>query len=416
MDALDVETVRKDFPILERQVHGRPLVYLDSAATSQKPQAVLDAMDRYYEQSNANVHRGVHALAEEATEAYENARGKVARFIRADPRGVVFTKNATEAFNVLAYSLAANRLGDGDILLSTQMEHHANLVPWQLVQPRAGFEIRYIPVIALGPDAGTLDLDAFDEIVATGRVKLFTVTAMSNVVGTINPVADLAARVRAANSEAVVVVDGAQSVPHLPTDLLALEADFLCFSGHKMLGPTGIGVLAGKPELLDDMPPFLGGGEMIANVTLEGTTFNEVPYKFEAGTPPIAEAVGLGAAVDYLSALGMDAVRAHEVALLEHVLPALNSVEGVTVHGPAEPSGRGAAVSFAVEGLHPHDIGTIMDREGVAVRAGHHCAKPLVRLLGSAATTRASFYVYNSVDEVQALIDAIEATKRFFVR
>ena len=416
LDALDVQTVRKDFPILERRVHGRPLVYLDSAATSQKPQAVLDAMDRYYEQSNANVHRGVHALAEEATEAYESARGKVARFVGADPRGVVFTKNATEAFNVLAYSLAANRLGDGDILLSTQMEHHANLVPWQLVQPRAGFEIRYVPVIASGPDAGTLDLAAFDEIVATGRVKLLTVTAMSNVVGTINPVADLAARVRAANAEAVVVVDGAQSVPHMPTDMLALEADFLCFSAHKMLGPTGIGVLAGKPELLDDMPPFLGGGEMIANVTLEGTTFNEVPYKFEAGTPPIAEAVGLGAAVDYLSALGMESVRAHEVALLEHVLPALNAVEGVTVHGPTDPSRRGAAVSFGVGGLHPHDIGTIMDREGVAVRAGHHCAKPLVRVLGSAATTRASFYVYNTLDEVQALIDAIETTKRFFAR
>ena len=407
---LDVERVRKDFPLLERQVHGRRLVYLDSAATSQKPQSVLDAMTRYYETTNANVHRGVHALAEEATEAYESARNTVARFVCADPRGVVFTKNATEAFNLLAYSWARTRLGEGDILLSTQMEHHANLVPWQLVQPETGFDLRYVPMTA----GGLLDLDEFDAVVATGRVKLFTVTAMSNVVGTINPVRELAAKVRAANRDAVVVVDGAQSVPHLGTDMVDLDADFLCFSGHKMLGPTGIGVLAGRPDLLEAMPPFLGGGEMISNVTLEGTTYNEIPYKFEAGTPPIAEAVGLAAAVDYLSGLGMDAVRAHEVELLQTCIPALKAVEGVTVHGPTDPARRGAAVSFAIEGLHPHDIGTIMDREGVAVRAGHHCAKPLVRTLGSAATTRASFYLYNTTDEIQALVDAIEATKNFF--
>jgi len=407
---LDVERVRKDFPLLERQVHGRRLVYLDSAATSQKPQSVLDAMTRYYEMTNANVHRGVHALAEEATEAYESARNTVARFVCADPRGVVFTKNATEAFNLLAYSWARTRLGQGDILLSTQMEHHANLVPWQLVQPETGFDLRYVPMTA----GGLLDLDEFDAVVATGRVKLFTVTAMSNVVGTIIPVRELAAKVRAANRAAVVVVDGAQSVPHLGTDMVDLDADFLCFSGHKMLGPTGIGVLAGRPDLLEAMPPFLGGGEMISNVTLEGTTYNEIPYKFEAGTPPIAEAVGLAAAVDYLSGLGMDAVRAHEVELLQTCIPALKAVEGVTVHGPTDPARRGAAVSFAIEGLHPHDIGTIMDREGVAVRAGHHCAKPLVRTLGSAATTRASFYLYNTTDEIQALVDAIEATKNFF--
>jgi cysteine desulfurase/selenocysteine lyase len=407
---LDVERVRKDFPLLERQVHGRRLVYLDSAATSQKPQSVLDAMTRYYEMTNANVHRGVHALAEEATEAYESARNTVARFVCADPRGVVFTKNATEAFNLLAYSWARTRLGEGDILLSTQMEHHANLVPWQLVQPETGFDLRYVPMTA----GGLLDLDEFDAVVATGRVKLFTVTAMSNVVGTINPVRELAAKVRGANRDAVVVVDGAQSVPHLGTDMVDLDADFLCFSGHKMLGPTGIGVLAGRPDLLEAMPPFLGGGEMISNVTLEGTTYNEIPYKFEAGTPPIAEAVGLAAAVDYLSGLGMDAVRAHEVELLQTCIPALEAVEGVTVHGPTDPARRGAAVSFAIEGLHPHDIGTIMDREGVAVRAGHHCAKPLVRTLGSAATTRASFYLYNTTDEIQALVDAIEATKNFF--
>jgi cysteine desulfurase / selenocysteine lyase len=408
----DVEAVRKDFPVLQRQVHGRPLVYLDSAATSQKPQSVIDAMSRFYEEHNSNVHRGVHALAEEATEAYEAARGKVARFVGADPRAVVFTKNATEAFNLLAYSWARTRLGAGDILLSTAMEHHANLVPWQLVQPEAGFDLRYVPLT----EDGRLDMAAFDEIVATGRVKLFTVTAMSNVVGTINPVAEMAAKVRAANADAIVVVDGAQSVPHMPTDLLALDADFLAFSAHKMLGPTGIGVLAAKLDLLDDMPPFLGGGEMIANVTLEGTTFNEVPYRFEAGTPPIAEAVGLGAAIDYLNELGMDNVRRHEVDILTAAIPALQAVQGVTVHGPTDPVERGAAVSFSIAGLHPHDIGTIIDREGVAVRAGHHCAKPLVRSLGSAATTRASFYVYNTVEEIGALVAAIETTKSFFER
>jgi len=407
---LDVATLRKDFPVLDRTVHGRRLVYLDSAATAHKPVQVLEAMTRFYEEHNSNVHRGVHALAEEATEQYEAARAKIARFVGADPRGTIFTKNATESFNLLAYSWARRKLGPGDILLSTQMEHHANIVPWQLVQPDAGFELRYVPVT---PD-GLLDLDAFAEIVATGRVKLFTVTHMSNVVGTINPVRALAEQVHAANPDAVVAVDGAQSVPHLATDLLDLGADFLAFSGHKMLGPTGIGVLAGNPELLESMEPFLGGGEMINNVTLEGTTFNEVPYKFEAGTPPIAEAVGLGAAVDYLNGIGMEAIRRHEVELTAAAIPALEAIPGVTVHGPHDPEARGAAISFAIEGIHPHDIGTMMDREGVAVRAGHHCAKPLVRVLGSAATTRASFYLYNSPDEIDALVAAIEATKRFF--
>jgi cysteine desulfurase/selenocysteine lyase len=407
---IDPAVIRKDFPILERCVHGRRLVYLDSAATSQKPQCVIDAIAKHYEHHNANVHRGVHALAEESTEAYELARRKVAGFVGADPRGVVFTKNATEAFNLLAYSYARTQLREGDILLSTQMEHHANIVPWQLVQSEAGFDLRFVPCL---PD-GLLDLEWFDKVVATGRVRLLTVTAMSNVVGTINPVREMADRVRAANPQAVVVVDGAQSVPHLGTRLSDLGADFVCFSGHKMCGPTGIGVLAGRPDLLDKMPPFLGGGEMIANVTLEGATFNEVPYKFEAGTPATAEAIGLGVAVDYLERLGMDAVRAHEVELLDEVIPALESVEGVAIHGPRDPQLRGAAVSFSIQGLHPHDIGTVMDREGVAVRAGHHCAKPLMRVLGTVATTRASFYLYNTADEVQALVDAIEVTKRFF--
>lgn len=406
----DVSTIRKDFPVLDRTVHGRPLVYLDSAATSHKPVQVIEAMSRFYEHGNSNVHRGVYALAEEATELFEAARTAVGRFVGADPRGVVFTKNATEAFNLLAYSWARKKLGPGDIVLSTQMEHHANIVPWQLVQPDAGFDLRYVPVT---PD-GLLDLDEFEAIVATGRVKLFTVTHMSNVVGTINPVREMARRVREANPEAIVAVDGAQSVPHLPTDMLDLDADFLAFSGHKMLGPTGIGVLAGKPELLERMDPFLGGGEMIANVTLEGATFNEVPYRFEAGTPPIAEVIGLGVAVEYLNHLGMANVRAHEVELTRLAIPALEAIEGVTVHGPKDPAIRGAAISFAIAGVHPHDIGTMMDREGVAVRAGHHCAKPLVRTLGTAATTRASFYVYNSAEEIDALVAAIHATKKFF--
>lgn len=407
---IDVAAVRRDFPNLDREVHGKPLVYLDSAATSFKPQQVIDAVTDMHTRHTANVHRGVHALAEEATDRFEAARTAIARFVGADPRGVVFTKNATEAFNLLAHSWARRRLGPGDVLLYTQMEHHANLVPWQMAAADAGFELAAVPVT---PE-GRLDLDAFREIVDGGRVQLLAVTAMSNVVGTINPTAEMAEAVKRANPDAVVVVDGAQSVPHLPTDLEELGADFLCFSGHKMCGPSGVGVLAGRPDLLDAMPPFLGGGEMILDVQLYGATYNEVPYRFEAGTPMIAEAVGLGAAVRYLEGIGMDAVRAHEIAILEQVIPALTDIPGVTVHGPADPKARGAAVSFAVEGLHPHDIGTVLDREGVAVRAGHHCAKPLVRSLGSAATTRASFYLYNTTDEIEPLCDAIRATQAFF--
>lgn len=408
--AFDPAAIRADFPNLAREVHGRPLVYLDSAATSQKPQVVIDTLSEMYSRHTANVHRGVHALAEEATDRFEDARTRIARFVGADPRGVVFTKNATEAFNLVAHSYARRQLGPGDILAYTQMEHHANLVPWQLARDDAGFELAAVPVTP----GGTLDLDAFAEIVATGRVKLFAVTAMSNVVGTINPVAEMAAAIHDANPEAVVVVDGAQSVPHMPTDFADSGADFLCFSGHKMCGPSGVGVLAGRVELLETMPPFLGGGEMIVDVQLYEASYNEVPYRFEAGTPMIAEAVGLGAAVRYLEGIGMAAVRAHEIGLLEEVIPALTALPGVTVHGPTDPKTRGAAVSFAVDGLHPHDVGTVLDREGVAVRAGHHCAKPLVRLLGSAATTRASFYLYNTTDEIEPLCAAIRAAQAFF--
>jgi cysteine desulfurase/selenocysteine lyase len=351
----------------------------------------------------------VHALAEEATEAFESARNKVARFVGADPRGVVFTKNATEAFNLLAYSYARRFLGEGDILLSTEMEHHANLVPWQLVQPDAGFEVRHIPVTG----DGELDLDGFEAIVATGRVKLLTVTAMSNVVGTINPVAELADRARAANPDCVVVADGAQSVPHMPTDLEALGADFLCFSGHKMLGPTGIGCLVGRVDLLDRMPPFLGGGEMISNVTLEGTTYNEVPYKFEAGTMNIAQAVGMGAAVEYLEKIGIEDVYKHEIDLTTYALERLDELDAI-VYGPKDPAVRAGVVSFNLPDVHPHDISTIVDQEGVAIRAGHHCCQPLMRRLGVPATARASFYLYNTREDVDALIAALEKSKGWF--
>ncbi len=406
----DVSEIREDFPVLRREVHGRPLVYLDSAATSLKPQPVIDAIVDMYTTTTANVHRGVHALSVEASDRYDEARRKVARFVGAEERGVVFTKNGTEALNLVAHSWARAHLGPGDVIAFSEMEHHANIVPWQLVQPDIGCELAAIP---LGAD-GELDLDAFAEIIGTGRVKILALSSMSNVVGTINPVADMAAAARKANPDVVVVIDGAQSVPHMPTSLAELNADFLAFSGHKMCGPSGVGILAAKPELLERMPPFLGGGDMILDVHLYESTFNEVPFRFEAGTPMIEQAVGLGAAVDFLNGIGMDAVRAHEIAILERAIPALQEVPGVTVHGPTDPKLRGAAISFTVQDLHPHDIGTLLDREGVAVRTGHHCAKPLVRALGASSTTRASFYLYNTVDEIDALCEAIAVAQDFF--
>ena len=408
--SFDVEAIRNDFPTLRREVHGKPLVYLDSAATSLKPQSVIDAIVSMYTDHTANVHRGVHTLSVEASDAYDRARTKIARFVGADERAVVFTKNGTEALNLVAYSYARSKLGPGDIIAFSEMEHHANIVPWQLVQPDIGCELAAIPIKA----DGTLDLDAFREIIATGRVKILAISSMSNVVGTINPVAEMAEAARKANPEVVVVVDGAQSVPHMPTSLAELNADFLAFSGHKMLGPSGVGVLAGKPEILETMPPFLGGGDMILDVHLDHATYNEIPFRFEAGTPMIEQVVGLGAAVDYLNAVGMDAIRAHEIAILEQAIPALHEVPGVTVHGPTDPKIRGAAISFTVDGLHPHDIGTILDREGVAVRTGHHCAKPLIRSLGRNSTTRASFYLYNTEQEIDVLCHAIKVAQDFF--
>ena len=406
---LDVARVRKDFPILERDMGGQRLVYLDSAATSQKPRPVLDAMTQYYETTNANVHRGVYTLAEEATQAYEAARAKVAGFIGApSPRGVVFTKNATEAINLVAHSYARAKLPAGQAVLLTEMEHHANLVPWLMLREERGVELRFLPI----DDTGRLVLHDLDRRLE--GVGLVGVTAMSNVLGTLNPVTEITAAAHAAG--ALVLVDAAQSVPHSATDVVAMGCDFLAFSGHKMCGPTGIGVLWGREELLDSMPAFLGGGEMIRDVRLDGWTPNEIPWKFEAGTPPIAEAVGLGAAIDYLSHLGMDAVHAHEQALTGRAMAMLADRHGddLRIFGPSDPTERGAVLSFAFRDVHPHDLSQVLDSAGVCIRAGHHCARPLMRRLGVPATSRASFYVYNDDADVEALSDGLVAAGELF--
>ncbi len=408
MSALDVARVRKDFPILDRAGERR-LVYLDSAASSQKPQSVLDAMQHYYETTHANVHRGVYAIAEEATRLMEEARDKVARFVgAASPREIVFTKNGTEAINLVANAWGRANLAPGDAVLLTEIEHHANLVPWLMLREQLGIELRYLP---LGED-GQLDLTELDRLV--DGVRALAVTGMSNVLGTLPPVRRLADAAHAAG--AVVLVDGAQYVPHLITDVAALGADFFAFTGHKMLGPTGIGVLWGREDLLDAMPPFLGGGEMIRDVRLDGFTPNDLPWKFEAGTPPIAETVGLGAAIDYLGSLGMEAVRAHEIELTAYAMRSLTARHGdhLTIYGPSEPASRGGVLSFSFGDIHPHDVSQVLDQAGVCVRAGHHCAKPLMRRLGVGATARASFYVYNDESDVDALADALDATSDLF--
>ena len=407
--ALNTEVVKKDFPILERRIHGHRLVYLDSASSSQKPASVLDAMQTYYETTHANVHRGVYAIAEESTRLFEEAREKAARFIGApSSRGIVFTKNVTEAMNLIAHSWGRANLREGDAILLTEIEHHANLVPWLMLKEQLGIELRYLP---LGAD-GKLDLTDLERLV--DGVKLVGITAMSNVLGTLTPVRQVADAAHAAG--AVVVADGAQYVPHLPTSVAELGVDFLAFTGHKALGPTGIGVLWGREELLEAMPPFLGGGEMIRDVRLDGFTPNELPWKFEAGTPPIAETVGLGAALDYLEGLGMEAVRAHEIELTAYALRTLSERFGddLTIYGPADPADRGGVISFSYKDVHPHDVSQVLDQSGVCVRAGHHCAKPLMRRLGVGATARASFYVYNNEADVDALADALDATSDLF--
>ena len=397
---LNVAALRADFPILRREVNGRPLVYLDNAATTQKPQAVIDALVEYYSTNNANIHRGLHTLAEEATAAYEGVRTKTAAFINAgSPRELIFTRNTTESLNLLAYTLGA-RLKPGDEIVLTEMEHHSNLVPWQLAAQRSGARLRFLGV----DEAGRLSLDEARELIGPST-RIVSVVHMSNVLGTINPVEELAQIARDAG--ALMIVDGAQSVPHMPIDVQSLGADFLAFSAHKMLGPTGVGVLWGRQELLEDLDPFLGGGEMISVVNREESTWAALPHKFEAGTPDIAGVVAFGPALDYLSAIGMQAVRDHEIETIAYALDRLNALEGLTVYGPPDPRERGGVAAFNYLDIHPHDVSTILDGHGVAIRAGHHCAQPLMRRLAVPATARASFYVYNRLDEVDALVDAL---------
>jgi cysteine desulfurase/selenocysteine lyase len=398
---LDIERVRADFPALSRTVHGRPLVFLDSAASSQKPLPVLEAMERVYRECYANVHRGIYAFSEEATLAYENARDRVASFINAPVReGIIFTRNTTEAINLVAYAWGRMNIRSGDRILLTEMEHHSNLVPWQLLAQEKGAQLVYLPIT----DDGLLRMDLLDSLLDE-RVKLVAVTMMSNVLGTVNPVKEIICRAHAAG--AVVLVDAAQSVPHMPVDVQDLDCDFLAFSGHKMCGPTGIGVLYGKEALLEAMPPFLGGGDMIRKVEWESATWNRLPWKFEAGTPAFVEGIGLGAAVDYLTGIGIEAIAAHERELTAYALERLSALLGLNIVGPPAHQ-RGGVVAFTFQGIHPHDIAHMLDMEGIAVRAGHHCAQPLHRRLGLTATVRASFYLYNTAEEVDALARALE--------
>ena len=405
---IDQARICSDFPILDRSINGRRLVFLDSAASSQKPAPVLDAIMHAYRSAYANVHRGAYLLSQEATELYEEARRKVARFLNASSEDeVIFTRSATAAVNLFAYGWGLNTLKPGDRVLTSMMEHHSNIVPWQIIARHTGAELAYLEIT----DDFRIDLDQARSILDE-RVKILALTGMSNVLGTMPPVAELARMARAAG--AVVLVDGAQLVPHAPADVQAMGADFLAFSGHKMLGPTGIGVLWGRKELLEEMEPAEGGGEMIRDVRLYESTWAPPPQKFEAGTPPFVEAIGLGAAVDYLSGIGMDRVLEHDRRLTVYALERLAEIPGLEVQGPADTADRGGAVSFDIPGIHAHDVATILDEQGVAVRAGHHCAKPLMRRLGLTATSRASFYVYNQENDVDALVDALGVARRLF--
>jgi cysteine desulfurase/selenocysteine lyase len=399
---------RDDFPILQRRVNEHALVYLDSAATSQKPRSVLDAMERVYRETNANIHRGAYTLAEETTRAYEGARRKISRFINARAtREVIYTRNATEAINLVARTWGDANLHAGDVVLSTEMEHHSNIVPWQLLAGRTGARVEYVPLT----EEGELDAAAYARLLEATRPKLVALSQMSNVLGTLPPVGEMIAAAHAVG--ALVLLDAAQSVPHLPVDVRALDCDFLAFSGHKMLGPTGIGVLWGRAELLDAMPPLFGGGDMIREVTLAGSTWNDLPWKFEAGTQAYVEAIGLGAAVDYLSALGMERVHAHEQQLVAYALERLAAIPELTIYGPPAER-RGGVVSFTLGDIHPHDLATLLDREGICIRAGHHCAQPLMERYKLPATARASFYVYSMSAEVDALAEALEHARAVF--
>lgn len=415
MASLDISSIKRDFPILSRKIREtNRLVYLDSGATSQKPNAVLDAERDFYTQHNAAVHRGAHQLAEEATELYEGAREKVAKFIGADLEEVVFTKSATESINAIAYSMGNARpdsrffIGQGDRIVVSEMEHHANLIPWQELAKRAGAELVWFKV----SDNGRLDLSNMYDLI-NNRTKVVALTHQSNVLGTINPLEDIVKRTH--DMGALFVLDACQSVPHYKVDVKALDIDFIAFSGHKMLGPTGVGILWGRKELLDSMPPFLTGGSMIETVTMESATYLDAPKRFEAGVPNMAQAVGLGAAVDYLSSLGLESIHAHETELTRAAIAGLQTITGLTIIGPSDMELRGGVVSFAIQGIHPHDLGQALDSYGIAVRTGHHCAWPLMRRFKTVATTRASFYLYNDLEDVHALVDGVERARMYFV-
>ena len=414
MSKLNLSAIRADFPILKREIRGtNRLIYLDSGATSQKPNSVMAAERDFYENHNAAVHRGAHQLAEEATELYEGARAKVAAFINADIDEVIFTKSATESINAIAYSLGNARAGSkfhikpGDRIVVSEMEHHANLIPWQELSARTGAELVWFKV----SDNGRLDLSNMDELI-NERTKIVALTHQSNVLGTIVPLDQVTAKAHSVG--ALFVLDACQSVPHYKVDVKALNVDFIAFSGHKMLGPTGVGILWGKKSFLDEMPPFLTGGSMIETVTMESATYLGAPKRFEAGVPNMAQAIGLGAAVDYLNAIGLDEIHAHEVELTQRALDGLQSIKGLSVIGPKDLEMRGGVVSFAVEGVHPHDLGQALDQYGIAVRTGHHCAWPLMRRFKTVATTRASFYLYNDFDEIEALVDGVERARKYF--
>jgi len=404
----DLDRIRRDFPILKREINGKQLVYLDNAATSQRPVQVMAEITRFYRDHNANIHRGVHTLSVEATDLHEAARAKLARFINA-PRvqEVVFTRNTTESINLVAHGWGRKFLQAGDEVVITEIEHHSNIVPWQMLRDERGIALKYIPML---PD-GTLDLDYARRIIGP-QTKLLAITAVGNALGTIVPLHELVPMAK--EHGALVLVDGAQSVPHMPVDVQALGVDFLAFSAHKMLGPFGIGALWGRAELLNSMDPFMGGGDMIATVSMDHSTWADVPHKFEAGTPDVAGAVAFGAAVDYLSALGMDAVRAHELEITEYAMRRLGDVPGVSMFGPPEAKDRGGVISFELESVHPHDIGQVLDTHGVAIRTGHHCAQPVMLALNVPATARASFYIYNTIDEVDQLAVALEEVSKFF--
>jgi cysteine desulfurase/selenocysteine lyase len=405
---LDVARIRRDFPILDRKVHGKPLVYFDNAATSQKPRQVIHTLVRYYETYNANIHRAVHTLGEEATAAYEEAREKVARFINApSTENIIFTRNTTEAINLVSYSWGRANIHGSDEILLTEMEHHSDLIPWQRLAAEKGATVRYIPLT----EHQTLALDGLENLFEA-NTRMVAMPHVSNSLGTINPVEKIARE--AQRNGVMFLVDGAQGAPHLPVDVQAIGCDFYAFSSHKMLGPTGVGVLYGRKELLQEMDPFLGGGEMIRKVTFEGATWNDLPWKFEAGTPNIADVIAYGAAIDYLTELGMESVREHEMEITAYALDRLRQLNDITLYGPPDPAERGGVVSFNLGEVHPHDVGQVLDSYGVAIRAGHHCTQPLMRSLGVAGTARASFYVYNTPEEVDVMVEALKATREIF--